>query len=154
MRTMPRELLIGKQNCLQAGWKKTVAVALVLAILHLAFIPVGWAQERDEDQSQSTASQFGLGTASFFLTIPYGLAKVVYATFGGIIGGFTYALTAGNEGAAKAVWDTSLRGTYVITPEHLKGDKAVRFFGVPPDEGMAQEQLPLEPAPAVPEPMK
>ena len=154
MHTMPTETLIGKQNCRQARWKKTVAVALVLAILHLAFIPVGWAQERDEDQSQSTASQFGLGAASVFLTIPYGLAKVVMASLGGIFGGCTYVFSAGNEKAAKAVWDTSLRGTYVITPDHLKGDKAVRFFGVPPDEGMAQEQLPLEPAPAVPEPMK
>jgi len=92
----------------------------------------------------------GLGVSSFFLTIPYGLTKVVYATLGGIIGGFTYALTGGNDRAAKAVWDSSLRGTYVITPDHLKGDKAVRFLGVPgeSDGAAAAETVPAMPGPA------
>jgi hypothetical protein len=144
--------LIEQRTCIHAGWKKAVAVGLTLTILQLAVIQPGWAQQMDEDATQSTASQFGLGISSFFLTIPYGLAKFVYATLGGIIGGFTYALTAGNEQAAKSVWDTSLRGTYVITPDHLQGNKAVRFFGVP---GESDGAAPLdEPVPARPEPTK
>ena len=89
----------------------------------------------------------------FFVSIPYGAVKFVYATFGGIIGGFTYALTAGNEKAAKSVWDTSMRGTYVISPRHLKGEEPVRFFGIPPirDEAPAASGMP-EPAPAAPTP--
>ena len=150
MHTKPTDPLIEQRICVHAGWKKAVAVGLTLTILELAVIQPGWAQQMDEDATQSTASQFGLGVSSFFLTIPYGLIKVVYATMGGIIGGFTYALTAGNERAAKAVWDTSLRGTYVITPDHLKGDKAVRFLGVPGEsDGSA---LPEETVPAMPEP--
>lgn len=152
MHTTPTDPLIEQRTCVHAGWKKAVAVGLTLTILQLAVIPPGWAQQQDEDATQSTASQFGLGVSSFFLTIPYGVAKVVYAMMGGIIGGFTYALTGGNEGAAKAVWDTSLRGTYVITPDHLKGDKAVRFLGVPGEsDGSAP---PAEPVPAMPEPTK
>jgi len=148
----PTDRLIEPRTCVHAGWKKAVVVGLTLTltILQLAVITPGWAQQQDEDPTQTTASQFGLGVSSFFLTIPYGLIKVVYATMGGIIGGFTYALTAGNERAAKAVWDTSLRGTYVITPDHLKGDKAVRFLGVPGEsDGSA---LPVETVPAMPEP--
>lgn len=152
MHTKPTDPLIEQRTCVHAGWKKAVAVALTLTILQLTVIQPGWAEQMDEDPTQTTASQFGLGVSSFFLTIPYGLAKVVYATLGGIIGGFTYALTAGNERAAKAVWDTSLRGTYVITPDHLKGDKAVRFLGVPGEsDGSA---LPAETVPAMPEPTK
>jgi hypothetical protein len=143
--TKPRDPLIEQRTTRQPGWKKTVAVALTLTILQLAVIQPGWAQQMDEDATQSTASQFGLGAASVFLTIPYGLAKVVYATLGGIIGGFTYALTGGNEGAATAVWDSSLRGTYVITPDHLTGDKAVRFLGVPGESDRAA--LPARPEP-------
>lgn len=153
MRTMPTDLLIEQPTSRQPAWKKAVAVALVLTVLQLTVIPPGWAQQTDEDASQGTASQFGLGVASVFLTIPYGLIKVVYATMGGIIGGFTYALTAGNERAAKAVWDTSLRGTYVITPEHLNGDKSIRFFGIPGESDEAA--LPLdEPVPVMPAPTK
>lgn len=152
MHTKPTDPLIEQRTCVHAGWKKAVAVALTLTILQLAVIPPGWAQQQDEDPTQSTASQFGLGVSSFFVTIPYGLAKVVYATLGGIIGGFTYALTGGNERAAKDVWDTSLRGTYVITPDHLTGDKAVRFLGV---SGESDGAAPLaEPAPAMPGPTK
>jgi hypothetical protein len=98
-----------------------------------------------EERREGTATQYGLGTASVFLTIPYGLVKVMFATLGGIFGGFTYAFSGGNEKAAKAVWYTSLRGTYVITPDHLKGDKAVRFFGVPPEPRV---EAPVEPPPA------
>jgi hypothetical protein len=113
-----------------------IAMVLVVCLVHLSLASVVLADEPKasaEERRESTASQFGLGAASFFLTLPYGLVKVVYASFGGLIGGVTYALTAGNERAANAVWHTSLRGTYIITPDHLKGDKAVRFFGVPPD---------------------
>ncbi|MGH7251069.1 MAG: hypothetical protein ACREIK_04365 [Nitrospiraceae bacterium] len=152
LHTMPTDPLIEQHTCRHPGWKKTVAVALVLTFLQLTVIPPGWAQQQDEDATESTASQFGLGVSSFFLTIPYGAVKFVYATMGGIIGGFTYALTGGNEGAAKAVWDTSLRGTYVITPDHLKGDRAVRFLGVPGEsEGSATS---TEPVPSMPEPAK
>ena len=71
--------------------------------------------------------------ASVLLSIPYGAVKVAYAIVGGITGGFTYIFTGGNLKAAQSVWDTSLRGTYIITPEHLKGEKPIRFLGVPPE---------------------
>ena len=36
----------------------------------------------------------------------------------------------GNEHAAKNIWDTSLYGTYIITPDHLQGNRPIRFLGV------------------------
>jgi hypothetical protein len=126
----------------QATWLRSTALLVVVFIV-CAGVPVrGAAQESaDYELTEGTGTQFGLGAASFFMTIPYGLAKVVYATLGGIIGGFTYVLTAGNDRAAKSVWHTSLRGTYVITPEHLRGEKAVRFLGVPPEDAMSSEPM-------------
>jgi hypothetical protein len=117
-----------------------VAVVLVLAFAHLAVIQTGWAQEAEakstsastEDPSQSSASGAGLQAASWVLTIPYGAAKVVFAILGGVTGGLTWVFSGGDTDAAMAVWGTSVYGTYVITPDHLKGDKAVRFLGVPP----------------------
>ena len=135
-------------------WMKPVAIVLVVAMCHLTMIPMGWAEQNADDINESTASQYGLGAASVFLTIPYGLGKVVMATLGGIFGGLAYAFSGGNEAAAKAVWDTSLRGTYVITPDHLKGNRAVRFLGVPQGEEAASELPPGKSAPMAPEPPK
>lgn len=148
--------LIRKQVTPQAFRFRMTAVVLALAFFHLAVIPLGWAQEMgggSDERRQSTGTQYGLGAASVFLSIPYGIGKFVFATLGGIFGGFTYAFSAGNDKAARAVWDTSMRGTYLITPEHLKGEKAVRFLGVPPeDEEEVSEQPVHEPTPSL-EPM-
>jgi hypothetical protein len=130
---------------------------LIVAFVHVIVISTAWAEQMGggaNEQTENNGVQYGLGAASVFLSIPYGITKFVFATLGGIFGGFTYAFSGANEKAAKSVWDTSLRGTYVITPEHLKGEKSVRFFGVPGEsepEGASQEPVPLEPAP---EPIK
>ena len=78
------------------------------------------------------AEQAGLGVVSALLTLPYGPVKIAYAALGGIVGGATWMLTGGNTEAAQTVWDPSLYGDYVITPDHLLGKKALRFFGVAP----------------------
>ncbi len=75
------------------------------------------------------ATEVGLGVASFVATLPYGAVKIAYASLGAIIGGFTYLLTAGDLESANVVWEKSLLGTYVLTPDHLKGDKQVYFLG-------------------------
>ncbi|HYM37584.1 MAG TPA: hypothetical protein VES96_04210 [Nitrospiraceae bacterium] len=132
---------------------KTVAVVLVVAFCGLTVVPPALAQERSNEETEGTPLQYGLGVASVFTSLPYSIGKFVFATMGGIFGGFTYLFSAGNEKAAKAVWDTSMRGTYVISPRHLKGEEPVRFFGVPPirDEAPAATSMP-EPAPAAPVP--
>ncbi len=111
---------------------KAMALVMVILACHLVLLPVAWSQTADEDRSEHTAKQYGLGVASFFATIPWGALKFVFATLGGIFGGATWVFSGGNRRAADAVWHTSVRGTYVITPEHLRGARAVRFFGVPP----------------------
>ncbi len=141
---------------------RMTAIVLAVAFFHLAVVPSGWAQEMgggSDERRQSTGTQYGLGAASVFLSIPYGIGKFMFATLGGIFGGFTYAFSAGDKKAASAVWNTSMRGTYVITPEHLKGEKAVRFLGVPPEDEEVSEQPIHEPTPSLepmstPEPMK
>ena len=126
---------------------RLLAILVMLALCQLVIVPAGWAKE---ERSQDTASEAGLGVASVFLSIPYGAAKVAYAILGGITGGFTYVLTGGNLKAAEAVWDTSLRGTYIITPEHLRGEKPVRFFGVPPEGGGSRTSQGIPPADSAP----
>jgi hypothetical protein len=106
-------------------------VAGLTVVLLAAPMSAGWAQDNTgHDQIHSaTPTQFGIGAASVLLSIPYGAAKVTYAGLGSVIGGFAYAFSAGDTDAAKAVWTPSLRGTYVLTPDHLKGDKPIQFMG-------------------------
>ncbi len=106
--------------------------ALVLCsfvvVVSLGLPGMSWAGEDDSSQSNEAA----LGLGSGLLTFLYLPAKVVYATLGGIVGSFTYGLTGGNLDAAQSVWEPSFYGTYVITPEHLKGNEPVRFYGPSP----------------------
>lgn len=154
MHTFQEQCLISMRNSFLTRLRKAVAVAMVLSMCHLTVVPIAWGQEKEEGSNESTESQGALGVAAALLTIPYGVVKVVYAGLGAIIGGFAYVLTGFDDKPAKKIWDTSLRGTYVITPDHLKGNKPVRFLGVPPEEEAAAEQLPGEPAPMAPEPPK
>jgi len=143
--TFQGECLNGMQNSFLARLKKAVAVVLVLSMCHLTVIPVAWGQEKEEGSTEATESQGALGVAAALLTIPYSVF---------IVGGLAYVFSGADEKIAKKVWDVSVRGTYVITPDHLKGNKAVRFLGVPPEEEAASELPPGEPVPMVPEPPK
>lgn len=138
---------------MQNLFTKTVAVLVIVVFSALTMVPPGLAQEQSNEETESTATQYGLGVASVFTSLPYSIGKFVFATMGGIFGGFTWVFSGGNQRAANAVWDTSMRGTYVISPRHLKGEEPIRFLGVPPvrDEAPASMSMP-EPAPVAPAP--
>lgn len=87
-----------------------------------------------DEGEESTVEEAGLGVASALLTVPYGVSKMLYAGVGGVVGGFAWVLSGGDTDAAEAVWAPSLNGTYVITPEHLRGKEAIRFFGRSSDQ--------------------
>ena len=120
--------------------KGVVVTALTIA-LFAAPVSVGWAQGNPGHDPIHSASptQFGIGAASVVLSIPYGAAKITYAALGAVIGGFTYLFSAGDKEAAKAVWTPSLNGTYVLTPDHLKGDKPIQFLGRAEGDDVAEQ---------------
>ena len=105
----------------------TRSLMTMLCLLVFLCGAVQAAEEEDTDPVEDAS----LGVASALLTLPYAPAKMIYAGLGGIVGGFTWVLTGGDTDAAKAVWEPSFYGTYVITPDHLRNDKPVRFFGKP-----------------------
>ena len=87
--------------------------------------------ETDGTLSQENHSDLGVQIASGALSVLYTPVKVVYAGLGGFMGSLAYILTAGNTEVAQSVWDASLEGDYWVTPEHLQGEKAIRFQGQP-----------------------
>jgi hypothetical protein len=96
-------------------------------------------------KAEGTASNVGYGAGSILASCFYSPAKLVYALVGGFTGGLAFLLTAGNQDVAKKIWIPSLRGTYVITPDMLKGKEQVQFVGQPetktsqPQENKIQE---------------
>jgi hypothetical protein len=83
----------------------------------------------------------GYGAGALFCNLLYIPAKLVYALLGGIVGGGTYLITAGNMQAANTVWRSSLGGDYVVTPQMLAGQQPINFSGptdTPPDATTTQ----------------
>ena len=114
-------------------WGKGISGLVIFAFcMVLVMVPVGLAQDTEvPSEDGATASEDGLKAASFFLSIPYGVTKLAFAVGGGIVGGLAYIFSGADESTTKSIWRTSLYGTYILTPAHLKGDKPIRFLGVP-----------------------
>ena len=105
---------------------RLLLVILVSSLLLNPFTPDSvWAQ----GSPHSPAADVALGVTSFLATIPYGATKLLYAGLGAVVGGFSYILTLGNTDTAETIWEKSLLGTYVLSPEHLTGEEAIHFVG-------------------------
>ncbi len=111
---------------------KLLAVSLAVAI---CLAPVAWAADKSDNENPGT--DIGLGVASFLCSVPYGAAKVVVAILGGVTGTLTYLFSGFDKKAADAVWYTTIEGDYVVTPDHLRGKKDLRFTGVPPENSQS-----------------
>ena len=131
---------------------RLVAMSLVFALCTMLTAPLAWTQEpapapSSDGTEGGSASSAGMGAAAGLSTLLYLPIKAAFAIGGGIVGGLAYAFSGGNETAAKSIWTTSMYGTYIITPDHLRGDRPIRFLGVPDADGSAQAIAPLEPEP-------
>jgi hypothetical protein len=129
-------------NLFAAGFR-TMAIVLVLSLATFTVIPPAWSQDTTpapNSEGGSTNSAMW-GAAAGLSSLVYFPVKAVFALGGGIVGGLAYAFSGGNESAAKSIWTTSMYGTYFITPDHLRGDKPIRFLGVA-DEPASQATVP------------
>jgi hypothetical protein len=107
--------------------------------------------------SSNDASPSGVGiqAGSALATIVYFPLKLAFAIGGGVVGGLAYGFSGGSEQTAKNIWIPSMYGTYIITPDHLKGDKPIRFLGVSGEPAReAGDYAPQEPAPLPLEPIR
>ena len=99
------------------------------------------------------AAEAGLGLGSVVTSLLYGPVKVVYATGGLLVGGLAFLFSGGDSDVAGVVWGPSVRGDYVVTPAHLRGERPLEFIGRDPayrgdSERIAQASDPVSPPPA------
>jgi hypothetical protein len=111
------------------GGRRIARSAMIAAVLALVVASARPAH------AETFASDFGVGVGAVFVDLVYMPVKVVYATLGGLTGGFAFVLTGGRMDTATAIWRPSLGGTYVITPSMLRGEEPIYFSGSADDEG-------------------
>ena len=130
----------------KASFIRPVAICLLLALCTFTIVPSVWSQgstpaPSSEGSEGGNASNAGMQVAAGLSNFLYLPLKLAFAIGGGVVGGLTYLFSGLNEKAAMPVWETSLYGTYIITPDHLEGNRPIRFLGVA-DSHDAQTQAP------------
>ena len=106
--------------------RSALFAALILAV---AAAPTAALAEQDSGLS----NEAGIGALSALSTLLYGPVKLTYATLGLMIGGAAWGLSGGDPQVLDSVVTAAVRGDYVVTPEHLRGEKPLEFFGRAPE---------------------
>jgi hypothetical protein len=133
----------------EAASFKLVLTFLLLTFCAFTMAPSAWSQETagsapTANTEGGDTSSAGMQVAAGASTLLYFPLKAAFAICGGIVGGLAYAFSGGNENAAKSIWTTSLYGTYIITPDHLQGNRPIRFLGVAdPNDAPAHTPEPI-----------
>jgi len=88
-----------------------------------------FALQSSPARAEDGASEAGMGTASAIASLVYGPAKIGYSLLGVVFGGIAWGLSGGDTEVLNAVVSPAIRGDYVITPDHIRGDQTVEFVG-------------------------
>lgn len=110
--------------------KRTVCALSVCLILSLTLLSP--AEAFAEDKETSAWAEAGLGVSAVVATFFWGTTKTICAVGGTLTAGLAYVFTGFNGRPARAVLQASLRGDYVITPKHLRGEEPLSFIGRDP----------------------
>lgn len=116
--------------------KKLLASALVLSLTLLPLLARAADAPQDETPSSppqasepSAGEELGYGVGSVFTSLFYSPLKLTYAGLGLVTGGLGFVLSAGNTDVANNIINPAVRGNYVVTPRHLKGEEPLIFVG-------------------------
>lgn len=88
----------------------------------------------------AVGEELGYGFGSVLANVFYMPAKVTYAGLGLLTGGLGFVLSAGRADVANNIIYPSVKGHYVVTPSHLKGNEPLYFVGAPAPESAPASQ--------------
>jgi len=112
--------------------------ALGLGLLLVGQSAVSWSAPASEE---STPKQVAYGAGSVLGTLVYSPFKASFCILGAIGSGLAFPFGAKR---AERVVGTSCRGTWVITPNNLKGHERIEFLGHPPTVAAAAAPAPAK----------
>jgi hypothetical protein len=112
---------------------KGIALGLFIAVTS-APLHAQTAGSNSDPAEPSLGEEVGYGVGSALANLVYIPAKVTYAGLGLLTGGLGFMLSGGKADVANNIIYPSIRGNYVVTPSHLKGEEPIYFVGAPPVE--------------------
>ena len=151
---VPPEQLVATESRIPTKRTKAAAVVLLVALMSFFLLPPGWSVAEDSASSNEGSDETGIQVASWALTVPYAIGKGAFALGGAVVGSLSYLFSGGNLDSAKAVWITSIDGTYVLRPAHLRGEEPIQFLGKTDSGQHEPAPHPVEPIPGTSEPAK
>jgi hypothetical protein len=112
-------------------WSRSVTLVLIVTFMGLTMIPPGSTLADDQVSGTDSSNDTGMQVASWALTVPYCAGKSAFAVAGSVVGGLAYAFSGGNSKTTQTIWATSVYGTYILRPAHLRGEEPIHFLGKP-----------------------
>jgi hypothetical protein len=97
------------------------AIFVVSAFSTLGGLGVG---EASAEEPTTQSKVLAVGASCFYLP-----AKAFYAVFGAATAGLAYGFTMGDDELANQIWQSSVEGSYIVTPGMIEGREPVRFKG-------------------------
>ncbi len=149
--TVPKTLLQTLQN---GDWSKSIAAMLIMICMGLTMIPPGSALAEDQVSGMDSSDSTGIQVGSWLLSIPYCVGKSAFAVAGSVVGGLGYVFSGGNVKTAQSVWTTSIYGTYILRPSHLRGEEPIEFLGKVDGDGSTPATTPVKRASAASGPLR
>jgi hypothetical protein len=123
-------------------------LGVIGALVALVAVAPAWAgDETASGEGRQLATDGGIGVAAGLSSVVYAPVKVVYAAGGSLVAGLAYVVSGGDGDVAKPILDASVRGDYVVTPEHLTGKRPLEFIGRPPGDRRLQSESTVSAAP-------
>lgn len=128
-------------------------IIVLVSMWILSPFTLGAAEPAAENQPPSQAEpssgeDLGYGVGSVLASMFYSPFKLTYAGLGLLTGGLGFVLSGGNTDVANNIISPAVRGNYIVTPRHLKGEEPLIFVGLPPSPEPAQPQQASSAAPA------
>lgn len=87
---------------------RSLAAALALAVYALSAVPL-----RSEGLTEKAGVAVGVTVGNLWF-VPI---KAITVTFGAMSGALSYLVTGGNRELTQQIWQDTLQGPYIITPE-------------------------------------
>src|SRR3990170_4205483 len=107
--------------------KVFIIVLVSMWILSPLILDAAEAPPEKEQPLQTTepspGEDLGYGLGSVLASMFYSPFKVTYAGLGLVTGGLGFVLSAGNMDVMNNIINPAVRGNYVVTPRHLKGEE-------------------------------
>ena len=114
-----------------------IGVVVAALVFETTGSRVAWAQmdsaaatdRRPAATEPGPAASLGWGMAAIGTNLGYIPAKMIYALAGGLVGLLAWGVTLGNSDVALGILQPALGGTWVITPEMLRGEQPLMPVG-------------------------